>query len=123
MSEQTDTQGQTTYNKGDKHPYRRKVQLAKKNVPTPIKTMTVTIAPKGRKYVYSYERRCPRKNLPLSERKQVTIGEFVYKRCKTFGYEDKWYKLYKGEKVDDAIRKRGEKEVIVDSLPIEEKEG
>ena len=122
-SEQADTQGQATYNKDDKHPHRRKVQRAKPDVPIPVKTMTVTIAPKGRKYLYRYKRRYPRRNLPLSERKQVTIGEFVYKKCETFGHRDKWYKLYKRESITDAIRKRGEKEVLVDLPPIEEKEG
>jgi hypothetical protein len=125
-NEQADTQGQTTYNKDDKHPHRRKVQRAKQDVPAPVKTMTVTIAPQGRKYVYSYERRYPRKNLPLSEKSQVTIGKVVYK--KSNAREDsplhgKWYKLYKGESIEDAIKKRGEKEVLVDSPPIEEKEG
>jgi len=122
-SEQADMQGQATYNKDDKHPNRRKVQCAKQDVPTPVKTMTVTIAPEGRKYLYRYKRRYPRKNLPLSERKQVTTGGFVYKKCETFGHRDKWYKLYKGESITDAIRKRGEKEVLVDSFSIEEKEG
>jgi len=122
MSKQTDTQGQTTYNKDDKHPYRRKVQLAKENVSIPIKTMTVTIVPKGRKYVYSYKRRYPRKNLPLREKSQVTKGEFVYKKSNAregSRLHGKWYKLYKGESIEDAIKKRGEEAVLVDSLPIE----
>ena len=31
MSEQSDAQGQITYNKNDKHPHRRKVQTARTN--------------------------------------------------------------------------------------------
>ncbi len=112
MSKQTDTQGETTFNQHDKHPHRKKVQRAKEKVPIPTKTMTITIAPKGRKYVYSFERRYPRKNLPLSERSQVTKGEFVYKKSKSqypplYG---KWHKYRKG---DNRILD------TVDSLPTE----
>jgi len=123
MSKQSETQGQTTHNKDDKHPHRKKVQIAKTDESSLKKPQRIG-AVQAKKHITIFPMRERRKNLPLSERKQVTIGEFVYKRSEGhLGLSGKWYKLQKGENVADAIRKRGEKEVIVDSLPIKEKEG
>ncbi len=117
MSKQTDTQGQTTQNKDDKHPHRRKVQIAKTDESSLKKPQRIG-AVQAEKHITIFPIRERRKNLPLSERSQVTIGEFVYKRSKArvgsplYG---KWYKLQKGKSLEDAV--------LVDSLPIEEKEG
>jgi len=122
MSKQSDTQGQTTHSEDDKHPHRKKVQIAETDESSLKKSRIGAV--RAKKHITIFPMRERRKKLPLSERKQVTIGEFVYKRSKGhLRLEGKWYKLYKGENVADAIRKRGEKEVLVDLLPIEEKEG
>jgi hypothetical protein len=76
----------------------------------------------AKKHVTRFPVKERRNNLPRSERNQVTIGEFVYKRSKGHaGLSGKGYKLYKGEKVEDAIRMRGVKEVIVDWFPVKGK--
>jgi len=114
-SEQADAQGEMTHNKDDKHPHRRKVQVAIHRTSSPRKKLLATRT--TGKHVTVFERRYPRKNLPLSEKSQVTIGEFVYKRSKA--REDsplcgKWHKYRKGE---NRILE------TVSSLPKEEKEG
>lgn len=121
MSKQTDVEGQTTRNMDDKHPYRRKVQRAKTNELFLKKPQRIR-AVKAKKHLTISPIKERRKNLELNERKQVTRGEFVYKRCETSGYKDKWYKLYKGEKREDAIKIRGHghiEAILVDSPPKE----
>lgn len=115
-SKQKDAQGETTFNPHDREPHRRKVQLSKspeliakkpKRLGAVVAKKHLTIFPIGER----------RKNLPLSERSQVTIGEFVYKKSKArvgsplYG---KWHKYSKGENVILAT---------VDLLPTEENEG
>jgi len=115
MSEQSDAQGEATFNPHDKEPHRKKVQISKSPelfVKKP-KRLRAVVAKKHLTVFPISERR---KNLPLSERSQVTMGEFVYKRSKArkgsplYG---KWYRLHKGESLEHAV--------LIDSLPIEEK--
>jgi len=67
----------------------------------------------AKKHVTFFTIRKRKKGLPLSERNQVTVGEFVYKRSRArlgsplYG---KWWKRRKGEK----------EAVLVDSPPVQE---
>ena len=114
---QASTQGEVTSDPHDKGPHRRKVQTAKSDesfVRKPKRLGAVV----AKKHVTVFPIRERRKGV----RNQVTIGEFVYKRSDAregsplFG---KWYKLHKGESVEEAIHTRGKEAVIVDSPPVQ----
>lgn len=116
MSKQTDAQGETTFNPQDKDPHRRKVQLSK-STESSVRKLTKPSrigAVAAKKYVAVFSIRERRKNLPLTERNQVTIGEFVYKKSKS-QYPPLYGKWHKHRKGDNRILE------TVDSLPIEEK--
>jgi len=127
MSKQSDAKGELTWNPHDKHPHRRKVQRTKaerKFLGGRVKPMRLG-AVHARKHLSVFPIRERRKGLPLSERNQVTIGEFVYKRSRgrlgspLYG---KWYKLRKGESAKEAIAREGSLEaILVDSPPVERK--
>jgi len=112
MSKQKDEQGETTFNPHDKKPHRRKVQVSKpveSSVRKPYRLGAVA----AKKHITIFPIRARRKNLPISERSQVTIGDFVYKRSRSqLGY-GKWHKYRKG---DNRILD------TVDSLPTEDTE-
>jgi len=113
VSKQTDAQGETTFNPHDKDPHRRKVQLSK-STESSVRKPSRTGAVKAKKHVDVFSIRERRKNLPLTERNQVTIGEFVYKKSKS-QYPPLYGKWHKHRKGDNRILE------TVDSLPIEEK--
>ena len=96
MSRQSDKEGQTTFDPHDKDPYRRKVQLSKPTEP-PVKKLDSEQyrigAVAAKKHVTVFTISARRKNIPLDERRQITIGEFVYRR-----QGSKWGKYHKGDK-------------------------
>lgn len=114
MSKQSDAEGELTYDPNDKHPHRRKVKMTKteetfhRRKVKPVR-LGALVAGKHLTIFPISERR---KGLPLSERSQITIGDYVYKRSRArpgsplYG---KWYKRRKGER--EAI--------LVDSPPVE----
>jgi hypothetical protein len=112
---QASTQGEVTSDVGDKDPFRRKIQTIKSAELFGKKPKQLgAVAAKKHVTVFSVNER--RKDV----RNQITIGNFVYKRSGArvgSPLYDKWYKLYKGESVEEAIKRRGKEEVIVDSPP------
>jgi hypothetical protein len=118
MSKEATTQAEATREPHDKHPHRRKAQVAIHKTYAPRKKILVKRT--AGKHITVFERAWPRKGLPLSERNQVTIGDFVYKKSKGRGkLAGKWYKLRKGEKLEDIIKDRGLEAVLVDRPPNE----
>jgi hypothetical protein len=118
VKKQASRQGETTHNKDDKHPHRKKVQIVKSNRSFVRKPKRIG-AVAAKKHITLFTIRERRKGV----RNQVTIDEFVYKRSNAregsplYG---KWYKLHKGESVEEAIHTRGKEAVIVDSPPVQE---
>lgn len=102
MSKQSDKEGQTTLNPHDGEPNRRKVQLSK-SVESPVKKINSEPyrigAVAAKMHVTVFAIRARRKNIPLDERRQITIGEFVYRR-----HGSKWDKYRKGDnKILDTV--------------------
>jgi len=102
---QSVAEGELTSNSHDKHPYRRKVQRTKAEERflgrrvEPVR-LQARLSPSG-KVLNIFPVRERRKGLPLSERNQVTIGEYVYKRSRSL-YSPlcgKWHKYRKGENI------------------------
>jgi hypothetical protein len=113
MKKEAATQAEATRERDDKHPHRRKVQVAIHKTHAPHKKIIVKRT--AGKHISVFERRWPRKGLSLNERNQVTVGDFVYKKSKGRGkLAGKWYKLRRGEKLEDAIKNRGLEAVLVD---------
>jgi len=118
MSEkQASMQGEVTSDINDKDPHRRKVQTAKSGKSFARKKRLGAVAAKRHVTIFPLKER--RKNV----RNQIMIGKFVYKRSgarKGSPLYGKWYKLHKGENVEEAMHRRGKEVVIVDSPPREE---
>jgi hypothetical protein len=98
---QTDIQGQTTHDKNDKHPYVKKIQIAKTAESSLKKPQRIRVV-SAKKHLTISTVNEPRRNLPLNEKSQVTKNGYVYRRSKArkgsplYG---KWHKYLKGSNV------------------------
>jgi hypothetical protein len=114
---QASTQGEVTSDVGDKDPFRRKIQTIKSALFAKKPERLGAVATKKHVTIFSISER--RRGV----RNKITTGNFVYKRSgarKGSPLYDKWYKLYKGESVEEAIKRRGKEAVIVDLPPSSE---
>jgi hypothetical protein len=116
MGKQSDAEGELTSDAHDRHPYRRKVQRTKTEKrfygrkTEPVRLGAVTAG----KVLTIFPIRERRRGLPLSERNQITIGDYVYKRSKARSGSPlygKWYKIRRGQSLSEAV--------LVDFPPVE----